>query len=58
MEIELCSACNKTGDIICFCSNIIVCTQCIGKHLIDFPSLIHKPVVLKDFHMRSLVSSS
>ncbi|CAG9315661.1 unnamed protein product [Blepharisma stoltei] len=46
-----CIVCQEKAKLICFCSNISLCEKCIGKHLLDNPSISHKPVPLSDLSL-------
>ena len=45
MSDSLCSLCQiRPPTFVCFCSECPVCQLCISQHLLDFPTLPHKPV--------------
>lgn len=46
MDKQHCHSCGQTAQIICFCRKVILCERCVGKHLMDEPSLSHKPCTL------------
>ncbi|CAG9311623.1 unnamed protein product [Blepharisma stoltei] len=48
-----CIICQEKAKLICFCSNISLCEKCIGKHLLNNPSINHKPVPLSDSYLSS-----
>ena len=48
MDVENCTICSNPGDLVCFCSNSIYCSRCIGRHII----------LIKDLQMRTLLASS
>ena len=58
MDSYKCAICQRTGDFICYCSNAILCVSCIGKHLLQYPGTLHKPVPLSNKKLRNLLASS
>ena len=58
MDVENCTICSNPGDLVCFCSNSIYCSRCIGRHIIENPLKSHKPILIKDLQMRTLLASS
>ncbi|CAG9324089.1 unnamed protein product [Blepharisma stoltei] len=53
-----CQLCKQNAELICFCTQILLCSNCIGTHLIKDTSIIHNPISLKDTRTASLMSSS
>lgn len=58
MDYHKCTICQSTGDFICYCSNTVLCVSCIGKHLLQYPRTLHKPIPLSNKKLRNLVTSS
>ena len=48
MNSYLCESCQKEARIICYCSKVLFCEECIGKHLLLAADNSHKPVVLNE----------
>lgn len=47
MSESLCYLChNQPPTFVCFCTEVQVCKSCISSHLLDNPSIGHKPVPL------------
>ena len=44
--------CGSEAKIQCKCENLYLCELCIGKHLVEKPSLLHKPISLKELHVQ------
>ncbi|CAG9333577.1 unnamed protein product [Blepharisma stoltei] len=54
---KLCQLCNtEESELVCFCKKIVLCSSCIGKHLISDPSGQHKPVPLSQSHLTSVLA--
>lgn len=47
MNDHLCSRCQTCeSEFLCFCSEVRLCSDCLSHHLLESPSLTHKPVPL------------
>lgn len=55
---KLCELCDTPGELVCFCSQIVLCSSCIGKHLIADPTAMHKPVPLSQSHLTSVLAQN
>lgn len=38
--------CAQTAKLICFCRQALLCERCVGRHLMQEPSLAHRPCAL------------
>ena len=46
MDKLRCHTCGQPAQLICFCRKTTLCEHCVGRHLMDEPSLTHKPCTL------------
>lgn len=58
MDSNQCANCQSAGDLICYCSSIVLCKSCVGQHMLDFPRTLHRPVPLCNKSLRNLITSS
>ena len=54
MDKKSCECCSQEAKIICFCRKVLLCERCIGKHLVDEPSLSHKPLTISQSEMSGM----
>jgi len=52
MEKRICDSCDQEAKIMCFCRKALLCERCVGKHLMDEPSLSHKPCTLTSDNLK------
>ena len=52
MDKKTCESCDQDAKIMCFCRKALLCERCVGKHLMDEPSLSHKPCTLTSENMK------
>ena len=45
--MEACEVCSQAARLICFCRKALLCEKCVGRHLMQEPSLSHKPCALE-----------
>ncbi|CAG9313897.1 unnamed protein product [Blepharisma stoltei] len=58
MNTKTCEVCNGPGELICFCKQAILCSSCVGRHIISDISSSHKPVALSESQLTSLMAEN
>ncbi|CAG9315941.1 unnamed protein product [Blepharisma stoltei] len=58
MNTKSCEICKGVGELICFCKQVILCSSCVGKHIISDIGSNHKPVALSESQLTSLVAEN
>mmetsp|Transcript_15047 Transcript_15047/g.15051 ORF Transcript_15047/g.15051 Transcript_15047/m.15051 type:complete len:407 (-) Transcript_15047:608-1828(-) len=54
---KLCQLCKTNeAELVCFCKKVVLCSSCIGRHLISDPSSMHKPVPLSQSQLTTVLA--
>lgn len=55
---KVCELCKTEGELICLCKQVILCSSCVGKHIISDISSNHKPVALSENQLATLMAEN